>query len=210
MTKKELLELIKDLKDDDSVTEVITESELANEFGSLDIFKKKIEEDKEFKSFMDSIKDKHTSKSLETWKQNNLEKLVNEKIKELYPKEDPKDLELRKLQQQMEEMQREAQREKLTNKAFKIATEKGLPTDLVDYFIGEDENSTLKNLETFEKTFTDNLETKVKERLKSNSYTPPSGENIETNSYESLIKNADKMTSEEVMEAFEKMERKDD
>ena len=173
MTKKELLELIKDLEDDDSIDEI---SELASKFGSLDTFKKKIEEDKEFKSFIDSVKDKHASKSLETWKENNLDKLIDEKIKEMYPEEDPKDLELKKLKQEMENMKREAKREKLRNQALKIATEKGLPTDLVDYFIGENEETTLKNLETFEKTFTENLETKVKERLKDNSYTPPSGD----------------------------------
>lgn len=172
MTKKELLELIKDLKDDDSIDEM---SELASNFGSLDTFKRKIEDDKDFKSFIDSLKDKHASKSLETWKENNLSGLVDEKIKELYPEEDPRDTELAKLKQEMEEMKREATKEKLTNKALKIATEKNLPTDMVGFFIGEDEDSTLKNLETFEKTFTDNLEAKVKERLKDNSYTPPTG-----------------------------------
>lgn len=121
--------------------------------------------------------DKNFNKGLETWKENNLNKLVDEKIKELYPEEDPKDLELKKLRQEMEEMKREAEREKLRNKALKIATEKNLPTDMVDFFIGENEETTLKNLEVFEETFTNNLEVKIKERLKQNSYTPPSGEN---------------------------------
>ena len=83
---------------------------------------------------------------------------------------------MKKLQQRIEEMEKEALKEKLRNQALKIATERNLPTDLVDYFIGENEEDTLKNLETFEKTFTENLETKVKERLKQDSYTPPAGE----------------------------------
>ncbi len=120
--------------------------------------------------------DKYFTKGLDTWKENNLPKLVDEKIKELYPEEDPKDLELKKLRQEMEEMKREAELEKLRNQALKIATEKNLPTDMVDFFIGENEETTLNNLEIFEKTFTENLESKVKERLKDNSYTPPSGE----------------------------------
>ncbi len=178
MTKKELLELIEKLEDDDKITDI---PELANVFGSLDTFKGKIEKDKDFKSFIDSLKDKHLNKGLETWKENNLDKLVDEKIKELYPEEDPKDLELKKLKQEMENMKREAQIEKLRNKALKIATERNLPTDLVDYFIGENEETTLKNLETFEETFTHNLEVKVKERLKQDSYTPPSGEGASVN-----------------------------
>lgn len=175
MLKKELLELIKDIEDDKDVDEILATSELATKFGGLDVFKQKINTDKDFKSFIDSLKDTHLSKGLETWKQNNLQNLIDEKIKELYPEEDPKDTELVKLKQEMENMKKEKIKEQLTNKALKIATEKGLPTNLVDYFIGQDEETTNKNLETLEKVFTDKLETTVKERLKDNSYTPPSG-----------------------------------
>lgn len=208
MTKKELLELIKDLEDDDSITEVITKSELANEFGGLDIFKKKIEEDKEFKSFIDSIKDKHASKSLETWKEHNLDKLIDEKIKEIYPEEDPKDLELKRLQQEMENMKREAQREKLMNKALKMATEKNLPTDLVSYFVGKDEDTTIENIETFENIYTETLENAVKERIKGETYEPPTGDGEANDDYEILLKNADNMTSSEVAEIFSKLDEK--
>lgn len=175
MLKKDLLELIKDIEDDKDVDEILATSELATKFGGLETFKQKISTDKEFKSYMDSLKDQHLNKGLETWKTNNLQSLIDEKIKELYPEDDPKDLELKKLQQEMENMKKETLNKELTNKALKIATEKGLPTDLVDYFIGQDEETTNKNLETLEKVFTDKLETTVKERLKDNSYTPPSG-----------------------------------
>ncbi|MCW6094738.1 DUF4355 domain-containing protein [Clostridium sporogenes] len=175
MLKKELLELIKNVEDDKEVDEILKGTDFAKSMLSLDNFKNLVATDKDFKSFIDSLKDQHLNKGLETWKSNNLESLVNEKIKELYPEEDPKDTELVKLKQEMENMKREKIKEQLTNKALKIATEKGLPTDLVDYFIGQDEETTNKNLETLEKVFTDKLETTVKERLKDNSYTPPSG-----------------------------------
>ncbi|MBY6878679.1 DUF4355 domain-containing protein [Clostridium botulinum] len=175
MLKKDLLELIKDIEDNGEVDEILATSELATKFGGLDVFKQKVNTDKDFKSFIDSLKDQHLSKGLETWKTNNLQSLIDEKIKELYPEEDPKDTELVKLKQEMENMKKEKIKEQLTNKALKIATEKGLPNDLVDYFIGQDEETTNKNLETLEKVFTDKLETTVKERLKGNSYTPPSG-----------------------------------
>lgn len=175
MLKKDLLELIKDINEDDNVDNVILNSELSSKFGGLETFKQKINTDKEFKSFIDSLKDTHLNKGLETWKQNNLQSLIDEKIKELYPEEDPKDTELSKLKIEMEHMKKEKIREQLTNKALKVATEKGLPADLVDYFIGQDEETTNKNLETLEKVFTDKLENSVKERLKDNSYTPPIG-----------------------------------
>lgn len=190
MLKKDLLKLIKGIEDDKDVDEILATSELATKFSGLDTFKQKMNTDKEFKSYIDSLKDQHLSKGLETWKSNNLESLVNEKIKELYPEEDPKDNELKKLKQEMENMKKETLKKELTNKALKIATEKGLPTELVDYFIGQDEESTNKNLETLEKVFTGKLETTVKERLKDNSYTPPSGGNDPSNSLDfiSVIK----------------------
>ncbi|NEZ91955.1 DUF4355 domain-containing protein [Clostridium botulinum] len=175
MLKKDLLELIKDIEDDKDVDEILATSELATKFGGLDMFKQKINTDKDFKSFMDSEKDKYNSKALETWKQNNLQSLIDEKIKELYPEDDPKDLELKKLQQQMEDMKKEKIKEQLTNKALKKMTDEGLPTDLVNFLVGTDEDSTVKNIDLFKEKFTDKLETTVKERLKDNSYTPPSG-----------------------------------
>ncbi|WP_251861050.1 DUF4355 domain-containing protein [Clostridium sp. Marseille-Q2269] len=175
MLKSELLKLIESIEDNGEVDEILATSELATKFGGLDVFKQKMNTDKEFKSYIDSLKDQHLNKGLDTWKANNLQNLIDDKIKELYPEEDPKDTELVKLKQEMENMKKEKIKEQLTNKALKIATEKGLPTDLVDYFIGQDEETTDKNLETLEKVFTDKLETTVKERLKDNSYTPPSG-----------------------------------
>ncbi|MBY6756418.1 DUF4355 domain-containing protein [Clostridium botulinum] len=175
MLKKDLLELIKDIEDDKDVDEILATSELATKFGGLDMFKQKINTDKDFKSFMDSEKDKYNSKALETWKQNNLQSLIDEKIKELYPEDDPKDLELKKLQQQMEDMKKEKIKEQLTNKALKKMTDEGLPTDLVNFLVGTDEDSTVKNIDLFKEKFTEKLETTVKERLKDNSYTPPSG-----------------------------------
>ncbi|ACA46042.1 DUF4355 domain-containing protein [Clostridium botulinum] len=175
MLKSELLKLIESIEDNGEVDEILKSTDFAKSILSLDNFKNLVATDKDFKSFMDSEKDKYNSKALDTWKDNNLQSLIDEKIKELYPEDDPKDLELKKLQQEMENMKKETFKKELTNKALKIATEKGLPTDLVDYFIGQDEEATNKNLETLEKVFTDKLETTVKERLKDNSYTPPSG-----------------------------------
>lgn len=175
MLKSELLELIKDIEDDKDVDETLATSELATKFGGLEAFKQKINTDKEFKSFIDSLKDTHLSKGIETWKTNNLQKLIDEKVKELYPEDDPKDLELKKLQQQMEDMKKETLRKELTNKALKKMTDEGLPTDLVDFLVGADEETTTKNIDLFKEKFTSKLETTVKERLKDNSYTPPAG-----------------------------------
>ena len=128
------------------------------------------------KKLMQPRLDSHFSKSLETWKSNNLDKLVNEKVKELYPEADPKDTELAAVKAELEKMKSESLRKDLTNKALKIANEKGLPTDLVDFFIGSDEKATNENITKFEKAFNDSVGSAVQKKLKDSSYVPPEGD----------------------------------
>ena len=77
-------------------------------FSSLDVFKEKLNSDPNFKSFMDSEKDKHLSKGIETFKTNNLSKLVDEEVKKRFPEADPKDTELAKLKAQLDQMQKDS------------------------------------------------------------------------------------------------------
>ena len=140
---------------------------------TVDRIKSLVSEDKDIKGFMDSEKDKHASKSLETWKQNNLEKVLEEKIKERFPQADPKDVELNKLKAEFEAMKQESVRKELTNKALKFAQEKKLPSDLIDFVVADDEESTNKNLEKLTAIFSSHDEEIKKQFASDNSYTPP-------------------------------------
>ncbi|WP_102400284.1 DUF4355 domain-containing protein [Haloimpatiens massiliensis] len=135
-----------------------------------------IESDANAKSWIDSVKDKHLSKGLETWKTNNLEKMIDEEVKKRFPEKDEKDIEVEKLRAEVEKMQFEKQREVLTNKAIKIANEKHLPINLVDFFIAENEEVTEKNLSVLESVFSQSVQIEVEKRLKGDGYTPPKGE----------------------------------
>jgi DNA topoisomerase VI subunit B len=119
--------------------------------------------------------DSYHGKGLETWKTNNLNKLVDEEVKKRFPQADPKDVELNKMKLMIEKMQKDTTKKELTNKALKIAQEKKLPSDLIDYFIGNDEESTVKNLGELEKIFSAQLEAAVAERMKGSGYIPPKG-----------------------------------
>ena len=89
------------------------------------------------------------------------------KLKEVAPKEEtPEQREIRELREQIEEGKREATREKLMSKAVSHASEKGLPTDIVSFFIGEDEDSTMNNLSTFEEKYKAAIQSKVDEKFK--------------------------------------------
>ncbi|AUN11576.1 DUF4355 domain-containing protein [Clostridium botulinum] len=186
MLKSELLKLIENIEDNSSIDEVLQGTDFAKSMLGLDKFKELVATNKDFKSFLDSEKDKHSSKSLETWKANNIEKLINEEIRKRNPQKDEKDIALEELQRKIEAMEKEKQYEKLKNVALKQATEKKLPNELVDYFIGQDEETTINNLTKLEEIFNSKLETVVQERLKGSSYTPPKGggEPTTSNPYE--------------------------
>lgn len=176
MKKSELTKLIETLKDDDDIDETVSKSDLGKALVSsgltLDNFKTKLENDKDFKAFMDSEKDKHSTKSLETWKTNNLQNEIDAEIKKRYPDKDPKDKALEDLKTEMEKMKTESLKKDLTNNALKVMTEKKLPTDLVNFIVGADEDSTNKNLETLEKVFSTHDEAIKTEILKDGTYKP--------------------------------------
>lgn len=145
-----------------------------------------LQDNKDAKSWFDSTVDKRTTKSLETWKTNHLEQLIDEEVKKRYPEKDAKDIELEKLKVEVEKMQREKQREILTNQAMKVASDKKLPLKLVDYFIGSDEETTKNNLEVLESVFQSSVQAVVEQRLKGDGYAPPNNSNKTDLTLESL------------------------
>ena len=152
-----------------------------NGFTNVDVFKEKINTDPNFKSFMDSEKDKHSAKALETWKTNNLQKLIDEGISKANPQETPEQKRIRELEDRLNKQETESKRKELINLALKTTQEKKLPTELVDYFIGDSEETTIKNLEALEKVFNEKVNQVAEERLKGG-YKPPQGEkNTATN-----------------------------
>ena len=127
----------------------------------------------EGKSWLDSVKDKHLQKGLETWKANNLETLLEAEVKKRFPEKDPKEIEVEKLKSEITTMKTEKQREALQNKAMRLAGEKGLPLELVSFFVGENEETTQQNLGKLEEIFASAVQKSLETRLKTDSYTPP-------------------------------------
>jgi hypothetical protein len=133
------------------------------------------------KRWLDSEKDKHLNKGLETWKANNLQKEIDKKINELYPEETEEKKQLRELNLRLEKMEAEKQREVLKNKALTIASEKKLPLNkVIDLVLGNDEETTVANIGRLEEIFSSSVQSAVEERLKSTGYTPPNNNGTET------------------------------
>lgn len=168
----ELKELIEALKQFENTPEY--DAYVSGQMNA-DRVKKYLETD-DGKKFLQPQLDSYFSKGLETWKNNNLDGLVSARVKELYPDADPKDKEIAEVKAELERMKAESLRKDLTNKALTLANEKGLPVDLVDFFIGADEKTTTDNIGKLEKAFSDALSAAVKDKLKGGSYVPPEGE----------------------------------
>ena len=125
--------------------------------------------------WLDSEKDKHSSKSLETWKSNNLESIIEEEVNKRNPQETPEQKRIRELEEKIAETEQAAKRDKLLNKAVSVASEKGLPTDIVSFFVGEDEDTTVQNLESFKEKYDAAIQSQIDAKFKENGRDVPGG-----------------------------------
>jgi hypothetical protein len=125
-----------------------------------------LESNDEGKKLFQSLSDAKVTQGIESFKKNNLSKLIDEEVKKRFPEKDEKDIELENIKAELAKMQSEKTRESLTNKAIKFANEQKLPLDLVDYFIGEDEEKTTGNLTKLKEVFDNHLQLLVDEKLK--------------------------------------------
>lgn len=148
---------------------------------SVDGVQKFLTESDDGKRWLDSERDKHLQKGLDTWKSNNLQKEIDKRISELYPEESEEKKQLRELNLKIQKMETEKQREILKNRALTLATEKKLPINkIIDLVVAGDEDTTVKNISRFEEIFGASVQSAVEERLKSSGYTPPNNPNANT------------------------------
>ena len=168
MTIEELKKYVEENKDNEELKAYL------KGLTSVDGVQEFLTKNEEGRKWLDSERDKHLAKGLDTWKNNNLQKEIDKKILELYPEETPEKKQLRELNVKIEKMESEKQREVLKNKALTIAAEKKLPINkVIDLLIAEDEESTVSNIGKFEEIFGSSVQAAVEERLKGSGYTPP-------------------------------------
>lgn len=123
-------------------------------------------ETEEGKKVLQPRLDSYFTKGLATWKENNLEKIVEEEVSKRNPSKTPEQLEIEKLRKDMESERNARNREKLVNTALKVADKKMLPKDVIDFFIGENEESTIENLGKLEESFNAAVQAAVDAKFK--------------------------------------------
>lgn len=177
MKKSEFINLFADLADDADIDETLASTELVKGFINkgltLDAFKSKLKE-KDFKAFLEGEGGKDFEKRLKEWKKNNLEKELEPFIQEKYPDlvTDPTQKKILELEKKLADEQKANARKDLITGAIKYATEKKIPTSLVENFLGEDLEKTKVNLDYFVESINPWVQEQVDERLGASAWIP--------------------------------------
>lgn len=119
--------------------------------------------------------DAYFTKGLETWKEKTLPTLLDDEIKKKFPGETEEQKRLRKLEEELAKERQARVKSELVNKATTLATQKGLPVEIVSYFVGQDEEATTNNLTALENIWQQNLEKAVEAKFKESGRTPNQG-----------------------------------
>jgi Domain of unknown function (DUF4355) len=171
---------------------------------TLDAVQKFVNENEEARKWLQSLTDSRVTEAIKTYEKKTLPKKVEEEIAKRFPPETPEQKQLRELQQKLEQIEQEKIRETLRNKALSVATEKQLPTKLVDFFIGQDEETTMKNLSVLEEVFSAAVQQAVEARFKDGGRNPkPSNPDDQPLTKEMI----EKMTPEEINANWERIEK---
>lgn len=191
MKKIELLKLIESLEDEADVLDTLKEQEeikgLIKPFDvekiTLEDFKKVITDNKEIKGYYTSEKDRAVSKGIETFKSNNLQKLIDEELKKKSNEGLSEEaIQLKELQAKFEALEKKKTISELKGKYTKFLAEKGLNAELVDFVFNEDEEIFNSNVERINNILQNSINLKTNEILNNNEYIPPTsgGESINT------------------------------
>lgn len=121
----------------------------------------------EGKKFMQPLLDRHFTKGLETWKANNLEKLVNEKYEQLHPT-DPREQEILRLKKELAQKQ-------IQEETIKLLEEAEIPVSFSEYFQSENLENTKETIKTFVENFNKTVNKEVSKRLSHFGHTPRMG-----------------------------------
>ncbi len=176
MKKSDALKLLEKLKDEEDINELFKGTDVETTFKvepTLDVFKTKLTE-KEFKSFMDSEKDTHANKALETWKTNNLQTIINDEVlKATGKKKTPEQIKIEELEKKMLENEARAQKAEKIAKYKDVLAEKKIPMEMIEYFLTDNEETTNTRIDNFSTYVNEMVNSNVKEKIASGSYTPP-------------------------------------
>ena len=175
MLKNELLELIKELDNDKEVDEIILSQGFAKPINDINGFNELLASNKEIQSLVDN----KVTQGIDSFKKKGMQKLIEaEVLKRTGKNETEEQKAIRELKEKLENMEKEKTRAQMISKYKDTLTEKKIPTKLIDFVLGEDDETTNANITLFENSMKEFIETSVQARLKGSSYTPPKNDGV--------------------------------
>ena len=177
-----LKQIIEFLKANNATTALISQAESLKPV-NIETVKEFLVTDEEGKKYLQSVTDSVVTKAISTYKEKTLPSLVDEEVNKRFPQESEEKKELKKIQSRMQQMEAELKKKELLNKAIQIANEKKLPLKLVERFLGEDEETTTKNLDELSTVFSDHAKSIVEEQFKKGGRATPPAANFDKNGW---------------------------
>ncbi|MCO7127807.1 DUF4355 domain-containing protein [Sporolactobacillus shoreicorticis] len=171
---------------------------------TLDSVQKFLNESEDGKKWLNSFADSRVTQGINTFKEKSLPEILEKEIAKRYPAETPAEKALRELKQKFEDSEKQRAREALKSKALTAASAKGLPTDLVDFFLGNDEEATTANLSKLEATLKAYEQKIVNEKFKQNGTTPPASGGSGT---PITLEDVKKMSAEEINKHWDEVQK---
>lgn len=186
--------------DETEVTEIEEgqKSTKNNEVGeiTLEQFKTALESNLEIKGYYDSVVDKTVSKrldkSIESWKEKNLNNLIEEEINKRYPPKTEAEIKLEEINVALEKANKEKQQLELKMQYQELLIKSNIPVEMVNFLAGNDTEETIKNIETFKESMVKYVDRTVDNRFKQYSYVPGNNNSMRVNNptsdFERIVK----------------------
>ncbi|HEK4537571.1 TPA: DUF4355 domain-containing protein, partial [Clostridioides difficile] len=112
--------------------------------------------------------------ALENFKKKDMQTLISaEVLKRTGANETEEQKAIRELRESLNKLEKEKQHAEKISKYKDILVEKKIPTNLIEYLLSDDDDKTNANIEIFENSMKQYVQSKVDERIKDGSYVPP-------------------------------------
>ena len=172
MLKSELLALINEADDNADIDEIILSNGFAKPITDVEGLNKLLESDKSLQGLFD----KKVTTGIENFKKNGMQKIIEaEVLKRTGKNETPEQKEIRELKERLDKADKEKAKAEMISKYKDVLTEKKIPSNMIDFLLAQDDETTEANIELFENSMKQYIETGIKEKLGDSEYTPPVG-----------------------------------
>ena len=103
-----------------------------------------------------------------------MQKLIEaEVLKRTGKDETPEQKEIRELKERLDKADKEKAKAEMISKYKDVLTEKKIPSNMIDFLLAQDEETTGANIELFQNSMKQYIDSEVKAKLGDSEYTPP-------------------------------------